>query len=233
VGCHDDGDGCGGRGRGRTSPSPQKTIHRNQIVVPLVLDFGANVASHRAFFRETPDRLDGGMLSAATLGERWCRKGRDWRAGMEGRIRGRNRRHGLRRGRSHGDAGMARRVGRGGIAHDLRVLAQHEAARGRQAPGERPSPTRGSGHPPPDAKLDPTPWLSCFLMKTFAPESSTSKQWLRHFWPYRARANPSDALGRSTRPRMEDARTQPSKNFPRSCPSGGQALPGTLFFLCG
>jgi hypothetical protein len=35
VVCHDDGDGCGGRGRGRAKPSPQKTIHRNQIVVPL------------------------------------------------------------------------------------------------------------------------------------------------------------------------------------------------------
>jgi hypothetical protein len=54
--------------------------------------------------------------------QRWCRKGRDWRAGMEGRIRGHKRQHGLRRGRSHGDAGLARRVGRGGIA-------QHEAAR--------------------------------------------------------------------------------------------------------
>jgi hypothetical protein len=35
VVCHDDGDGCDGRGRGRAKPSPQKTIHHNQIVVPL------------------------------------------------------------------------------------------------------------------------------------------------------------------------------------------------------
>lgn len=61
--------------------------------------------------------------------QRWFRKGRDWRAGIEGRISGLKRRHGLRRCRYHGDDGMARWVGWGVIAHDLRVIAQHQAAK--------------------------------------------------------------------------------------------------------
>jgi IS5 family transposase len=61
--------------------------------------------------------------------QRWFRKGRDWRAGIEGRISGLKRRHGLRRCRYHGDEGMARWVGWGVLAHDLRVIAQHEAAK--------------------------------------------------------------------------------------------------------
>ncbi len=61
--------------------------------------------------------------------QRWFRKGRDWRAGIEGRISGLKRRHGLRRCRYHGDEGMDRWVGWGVIAHDLRVIAQHEAAK--------------------------------------------------------------------------------------------------------
>jgi IS5 family transposase len=61
--------------------------------------------------------------------QRWFRKGRDWRAGIEGRISGLKRRHGLRRCRYHGDAGMARWVGWGVIAHDLRMIAQYQAAK--------------------------------------------------------------------------------------------------------
>jgi IS5 family transposase len=61
--------------------------------------------------------------------QHWFRKGRDWRAGIEGRISGRKRRHGLRRCRYHGDEGMDRWVGWGVLAHDLRVIAQHEAAK--------------------------------------------------------------------------------------------------------
>lgn len=56
----------------------------------------------------------------------WFRKGRDWRADIEGRISGLKRRHGLDRCRYHGDEGMARRVGRGVITHNLRMIAQHQ-----------------------------------------------------------------------------------------------------------
>jgi IS5 family transposase len=55
---------------------------------------------------------------------RWCRRGRDWRAGIEGRLSGRTRRHGLERCRYHGTDGMERWVGWGVIAHDLRGIAQ-------------------------------------------------------------------------------------------------------------
>lgn len=57
----------------------------------------------------------------------WFRAGRNWRAGIEGRISGLKRRHGLKRCHYHGDAGMERWVGLGLIAHDLRVIAQHMA----------------------------------------------------------------------------------------------------------
>ena len=58
----------------------------------------------------------------------WFRAGRNWRAGIEGRISGLKRRHGLDRCRYHGDAGMERWVGLGVLAHDLRVIAQTLAA---------------------------------------------------------------------------------------------------------
>ena len=58
----------------------------------------------------------------------WFRAGRNWRAGIEGRISGLKRRHGLERCRYHGDAGMERWVGLGVIAHDLHTIAQHLAA---------------------------------------------------------------------------------------------------------
>jgi IS5 family transposase len=60
--------------------------------------------------------------------QRWFRRGRDWRAGIEGRISGLKRRHKLRRCRYHGTAGMERWVGWGVIAHNLRVIAQATAA---------------------------------------------------------------------------------------------------------
>src|SRR5882724_2700388 len=56
--------------------------------------------------------------------QRWFRRGRDWRAGIEGRISGLKRRHKLERCRYHGTAGMERWVGWGIIAHNLRVIAQ-------------------------------------------------------------------------------------------------------------
>jgi IS5 family transposase len=72
--------------------------------------------------RKTPARL-------AHERQRWFRKGRDWRAGIEGRISGLKRRHGLKRCRTHGSDGMQRWVGWGVIAHDLRMIAQHRAAK--------------------------------------------------------------------------------------------------------
>jgi transposase, IS5 family len=58
----------------------------------------------------------------------WFLAGRNWRAGIEGRISGLKRRHGLDRCGYHGDAGMERWVGLGVIAHDLRVIAEALAA---------------------------------------------------------------------------------------------------------
>jgi transposase, IS5 family len=60
--------------------------------------------------------------------QRWFRRGRDWRAGIEGRISGLKRRHQLERCRDHGTAGMERWVGWGVMAHNLRVIAQATAA---------------------------------------------------------------------------------------------------------
>jgi IS5 family transposase len=58
----------------------------------------------------------------------WFRRGRRWRAGIEGRISGLKRGQGLERCRYHGDDGMERWVGWGVIAHDLRVIARKMAA---------------------------------------------------------------------------------------------------------
>jgi transposase, IS5 family len=71
-----------------------------------------------------------GATSAKRLAheqQRWFRRGRDWRAGIEGRISGLKRRHKLDRCRYHGTAGMERWVGWGIIAHNLRVIAQATA----------------------------------------------------------------------------------------------------------
>jgi transposase, IS5 family len=61
--------------------------------------------------------------------QRWFRRGRNWRAGIEGRISGLKRGQGLSRCRYHGDDGMERWVGLGLLAHDLRMIAQQQAAR--------------------------------------------------------------------------------------------------------
>jgi transposase, IS5 family len=68
-----------------------------------------------------------GAKSAARIAHEqqdWFRRGTRWRAGIEGRISGLKRRHGLDRCRYHGAAGMERWVGWGVIAHDLRVIAR-------------------------------------------------------------------------------------------------------------
>jgi IS5 family transposase len=59
--------------------------------------------------------------------QRWFRYGRNWRAGIEGRISGLKRRHRLDRCRYHGENGMERWVGWGVIAHNLRKIAQASA----------------------------------------------------------------------------------------------------------
>jgi transposase, IS5 family len=55
--------------------------------------------------------------------QRGFRRGRNWRAGIEGRISGLKRRHKLDRCRDHGTVGMERWVGWGVLAHDLRLIA--------------------------------------------------------------------------------------------------------------
>ena len=72
-----------------------------------------------------------GKLSAKRLAHErqdWFRTGRNWRAGIEGRISGRKRRHGLRRCRYHGTDGMERWVGFGILAHIGRQIARHHVA---------------------------------------------------------------------------------------------------------
>jgi transposase, IS5 family len=71
-----------------------------------------------------------GAKSAARLAhekQRWFRRGRNWRAGIEGRISGLKRGQGLERCLYHGAAGMERWVGWGLIAHDLRMIARATA----------------------------------------------------------------------------------------------------------
>jgi transposase, IS5 family len=58
----------------------------------------------------------------------WFRAGRNWRAGIEGRISGLKRRHKLNRCRYRGTAGMERWVGLGVLAHNLRSIARHRVA---------------------------------------------------------------------------------------------------------
>jgi IS5 family transposase len=58
----------------------------------------------------------------------WFRRGCHWRAGIEGRISGLKRRHGLRRCLYHGGDGMERWVGWGILAHNLRTIARRCAA---------------------------------------------------------------------------------------------------------
>lgn len=57
----------------------------------------------------------------------WFVRGRDWRAGIEGRIHGLKKRQKLDRCLNHGDAGMERWVGWGVISHDLWRIAQATA----------------------------------------------------------------------------------------------------------
>jgi IS5 family transposase len=71
-----------------------------------------------------------GAKSAARIAyekQRWFRRGRNWRAGIEGRISGLKRAQKLARCLYHGSAGMERWVGWGLIAYDLQVIARATA----------------------------------------------------------------------------------------------------------
>ena len=59
--------------------------------------------------------------------QRWFRRGRNWRSGIEGRISGLKRGQKLERCLYHGSDGMERWVGWGLIAHDLRTIARATA----------------------------------------------------------------------------------------------------------
>jgi IS5 family transposase len=73
-----------------------------------------------------PGRKSSGRQSYEA--QRWFKRGRRWRAGIEGRISVLKRRYGLERCRYHGEDGMERWVGWGVIAHDLLKIAQATAA---------------------------------------------------------------------------------------------------------
>jgi IS5 family transposase len=121
-----------------------------------------SLAHHRQQFGHPPDLLtaDRGVQSAANeraaqaqgvkevvlpqpgrLSDRrraheqqdWFQAGRHWRAGIEGRISALKRRYGLARCRYHGAQGLARWVGWGLLAHNLRQVAAHVVARSQQA----------------------------------------------------------------------------------------------------
>jgi IS5 family transposase len=59
--------------------------------------------------------------------KRWFRRALRWRTGSEGTISVLQRRHGLRRCRYRGAAGMDRWVGLGVIANDLLVIGRAAA----------------------------------------------------------------------------------------------------------
>jgi IS5 family transposase len=65
--------------------------------------------------------------SKAIERKRWFRRALRWRTGCEGRISALKRRHGLRRCRARGTAGMERWVGLGVIANNLLVLGRAAA----------------------------------------------------------------------------------------------------------
>jgi IS5 family transposase len=77
----------------------------------------------------------------------WFRVGRNWRAGIAGRMSGLQRRHKLDRCRDHGTAGMERWVGLGVMAQNLRVIAQHLADGGMEIRGDPTPYPRGSSDP--------------------------------------------------------------------------------------
>ena len=97
--------------RGTYSPRAERYAQEHgvrQVVIPKP---GAKSCARRAY-----------------EAQRWFKRGRRWRAGIEGRISGLKRGHGLDRCRYHGGEGMERWVGWGVITHDLHKIAQATAA---------------------------------------------------------------------------------------------------------
>jgi IS5 family transposase len=117
---------------------PSLDHHIDQFGQPpelLAGDRGIHSAANERYARKVGVREvvlpKPGKKSAKRLAyeqQAWFRAGRNWRAGIEGRISGLKRRHGLERCRYHGDDGMERWVGLGIIAHDLHQIAQKMAA---------------------------------------------------------------------------------------------------------
>lgn len=87
-------------------------------------------AAHAAGVEQVVLPKPGKLSAKRTTYERqdWFRKGRNWRAGIEGRISSLKHNHGLRRCRYHGADGMERWVGFGILAHNLRQIARHQLA---------------------------------------------------------------------------------------------------------
>ncbi|HEX2458404.1 MAG TPA: transposase, partial [Vicinamibacterales bacterium] len=87
-------------------------------------------AAHRGVRRVIlPRRGPKSTARRAYERQAWFRGGHRWRVGCEGRISVIKRRHGLRRCRYHGTDGMARWVGLGVIADNLRNIAAFVNAR--------------------------------------------------------------------------------------------------------
>ncbi len=101
-----------------------------------LLDHMVEQARQRKVTRGRKLRIDGTVVETnihhptdSTLErQRWGGRGRNWRAGIEGRISGLKRGHGLARCRYHGEDGMERWVGWGLITHDLHKIAQATVA---------------------------------------------------------------------------------------------------------
>src|SRR2546428_13324861 len=83
--------------------------------------------------------------------KRWFRRALRWRTGCEGRISALKRRHGLRRCRDRGTAGVQGWVGRRGLAHNPVGLRPGAAGwrRRRPGPGTHTAPLPGAGVRPP------------------------------------------------------------------------------------
>ena len=96
--------------RGTWSVANEQTAKEQGVTRSVLPKPGAVSAQRRAYERQ-----------------RWFRRGRNWRAGMEARISLLKRRYGLGRCLYHGDAGMHRWVGWGVLAYDLQTIAQFQA----------------------------------------------------------------------------------------------------------
>jgi IS5 family transposase len=105
----------------RFGRAPDLLVSDGKVATPL----NEQIAQQRGVRRVVMPK-PGRKTAARKAYERqsWFRRGRDWRAGIEGRISGLKRRHGLDRCRYHGEDGMERWVGWGIIMHNLHAIAQ-------------------------------------------------------------------------------------------------------------